>query len=170
VFTTVRQVAATFVVVAVVGLLSACGPLDGPAQGREDPNSPDATIVAMIDCFRAHGLPNFPDPAYDPSDGRWHLPNERPDITVQVQQACASVMPHQVPGTPIPTAQLHDLLGYAACMRAHGMPNFPDPGADGVFHGTQQTIGSKTDPAANAASAACEQFLASSGGHIQVSN
>src|SRR5262245_66440446 len=90
------RAAALALAAAVSTVLFATG-CSGATPGgprRENPNVPDATLVQMISCFRAHGLPNFPDPVYDPNDGRWHLPNERPDITPDVRQACASVMPH----------------------------------------------------------------------------
>lgn len=141
----VRLIASSVFMIFVFILTSACLANTGPAiSQREDPNSPDATLVAMIECFRANCLPNFRDAVYDPGDGRWHLPNERPDITIEVQQACASVMPQRQPPSPIPSAQLHDLLDFAKCMRTHGMPNFPDPGIDGVFHGTRENLGSSS--------------------------
>ena len=154
--------------VAVVALVAGCTAHSAhPSSPKpENANSPDATLVAMISCFRAHGLPSFPDPVFDPNDGRWHLANERPTITAQVEQACAAVIPHPTPPAPLPSGQLHDLLNYAKCMRAHGLPDFPDPTADGVFHGLGFEL--KTNPLDRAADTACEQYLASSGGHIQI--
>lgn len=165
-----RRVAVALAMAAiafVAGCTAAAG-RSGSASTSENPNSPDATIVAMIACFRAHGLPAFPDAVFDPDDGRWHLANERPNITPQVEQACASVIPHSTPAKAIPSGQLHDLLNYAKCMRAHGMPDFPDPAVDGVFHGVESNL--KTDPVAQSANTACQQFLASSGGNLQVGN
>ena len=159
------------VAAAALALVAGCsaGSSHPAAQAAsENPNAPDATLVAMVACFRAHGLPTFPDPVFDPTDGRWHLANERPQITPQVEQACASVMPQATPAVAIPSGQLHDLLNFATCVRAHGMPRFPDPGVDGVFHGLGTTL--KTDPVARSASTACSRYLASSGGNIQVGN
>lgn len=154
---------------AVVLLGAGCGgsPAGPGAAGppRQDPNSAPEDLSREIACFRAHGLPDYPDPVYDPNDGRWHLPDIRPDLTGRVRDACASVMPQATPASPVPTAQLDDLLGFAGCMRAHGVTGWPDPGSDGVFH---TSINPKADPAARAAMPACERYLASSGGNIQI--
>jgi hypothetical protein len=135
------------------------------ASEREDPNTVPADFSQMIGCFRAHGLPGFPDPAYDPRDGRWHFADDSPPLSAQVRQACASVMPQSTPASPIPTAQLNDLLQYARCVRAHGMPDWPDPAIDGVFH---TSIDPKTDPRAVAAMQPCERYLAGSGGKLSL--
>lgn len=161
------RAAALLLAAATAAVVAGCSTVRpaGSAGRREDPNKPDATLVQMIQCFRAHGLPNFPDPVFDPNDGRWHLPNERPDITADVRQACASVMPHVTPASPIPSAQLHDLLQYAQCLRAHGVPAWPDPTVDGTF---VTDIDIKHDAAMQAASPACEKHLASSGGRLSI--
>jgi len=164
----IRRSAMVLLAVATLALVGGCsGGAAHPTahQAPENVNSPDTTLVAMIACFRSHGLASFPDPVFDPNDGRWHLANQRPDITPQVQRACASVIPHASPAPAIPSAQLRDLLNYAKCVRAHGVPEFPDPGADGVFRGLGTTM--KTDPRIRSASGACERYLASSGGSIQ---
>jgi hypothetical protein len=124
--------------------------------------------MRVINCYRAHGLPNYPDPTYDPGDGRWHYPIERPALTGQARQACASAMPQATPASPIPSAQLADLLKFASCVRAHGAPNWPDPGVDGVFR-SDSVLDVKGDPSTRSAAAACDQYLASSGGNISVS-
>jgi hypothetical protein len=156
------------VAAAVAALVCACSggtPTRSDAGRREDPNSPDATIVQMIACFRQHGLPNFPDPVFDPNDGRWHLPNERTEITAEVRQACSAVMPHVTPASPVPSAQLHDLLQYAQCIRTHGVPAWPDPTVDGVF---VTDIDPKRDTTLQAAQPACEKYLGSSGGSLTI--
>jgi hypothetical protein len=144
--------------------LTGCGtssPLRGPQ--REDPNAAPADIMNMVACFRAHGMPNWPDPNYDPRDGRWHL--DGPPLKAETRQACASVLPHATPASPVPSAQFHDLLQYAQCMRANGVPDWPDPNIDGVFVTNRNP---KTDPAVQAAEPSCGKYLASSGGGLQL--
>jgi hypothetical protein len=136
-----------------------------PQSQRENPNVTSDEIMRVINCFRVHGLPNYPDPIYDPVDGRWHYPDQPPPLSSQVRQACASVMPQSTPASPIPTAQLNDLLNFAKCLRAHGIPDWPDPAVDGVFH-PATPIDPKKDPNARSAVGACEQYLRSSGGAI----
>lgn len=164
-----RVVAVLAAVAAVAGGTGCSGPAASPsvASRREDPNVQPDDIMRQINCFRAHGLPNYPDPTYDPADGRWHFPDNQPALTPQVRQACASVMPENTPASPIPTAQLNDLLNFAKCMRAQGIANWPDPAVDGVFHPSND-LNKKGDPVLSAAERSCDHFLASSGGHYQV--
>jgi hypothetical protein len=134
-------------------------------EQRQDPNAAPDDLTQQITCFRAHGLPDYPDPVYDPNDGRWHLANERPALTAAVRQACASVMPTQTPASPIPASQLQDLIQFARCVRAHGVPDWPDPAVDGVFH---TTISPKENAAGRVAAGTCDKYLASSGGTISL--
>jgi len=46
------------------------------------------------------------------------------------------------------------LLRYAACMRAHGLPRWPDPNAQGVFHVRSADAGTLTQ--AKRAFSACQ--------------
>jgi hypothetical protein len=151
-------------VLAAALTLTGCGvanPLARPH--RENPDSPPADIAQMVACFRAHGMPNWPDSAYDPRDGRWHL--DGPPLKDETRQACAAVIPHATPPSPVPSAQFQDLLRYAQCLRAHGVPDWPDPTVDGAF---VTDLSPKTDPGIQAAGPACERYLASSGGHLQI--
>ncbi len=143
--------------------LTGCGGTGSVGPQRENPNAAPDDITRMVACFRAHGMPDWPDPNYDPRDGRWHL--DGPPLKTETRQACASVMPHATPPSPVPSARFHDLLQYAQCMRAHGVPNWPDPNIDGAF---ATNINPKTDPAVQAASPSCEKYLASSGGGLQL--
>jgi hypothetical protein len=60
---------------------------------------------------------------------------------------------------PSSSAALYkDELKYTECMRAHGVPNFPDPSADGGFR-----IGAGFDPSSTA-SAACQKLVPGLGG------
>lgn len=59
--------------------------------------------------------------------------------------------PNSVESTTSPSA-----VGYSACIRAHGVPNFPDPGSDGqVPKGDARAFGVSTDRL-QAAQAACQ--------------
>ena len=157
--------AVTAVLILSAGCSGSAAHRPSPQSTREDPNSAPADIVRIIGCFRANGLPNYPDPVYDPADGRWHFPDIRPALTPTVRQACASVMPQTTPASPIPTAQLADLLNFAKCVRAGGVPDWPDPAADGVFH---TAIDPKANSAIKSALDGCDRYLASSGGRLNL--
>src|SRR5438067_3344914 len=95
-----------------------------------------ASARAFSSCMRKNGVPNFPDP------------NSRGDLTINAgpgsglnpnspqfkhaQSACAKFLPNG--GKVDPAAQakaLQAALKFSACMRAHGITNFPDPQASG---------------------------------------
>jgi hypothetical protein len=52
------------------------------------------------------------------------------------------------------------LLSYAACLRAHGLPRWPDPNSQGVFHVKSADAGNLTTSAR--ANAACHSLRGSS--------
>jgi hypothetical protein len=135
-----RRAAAIAAALASVALLAAaCGgsstpsAATSPAQGGTTTNS-NADALPYTQCMRAHGVPNFPDPS---SQGRPFPPQtlQRASIDLSTPQymaasnACAHLMPAPNPGQVAQTTS--EQVRYAACMRAHGVPNFPDPSANG---------------------------------------
>jgi hypothetical protein len=141
------------VVAAAVVLATACGASKGPSTSTSGSGA-SATVtqeLALTQCMRSHGLPNFPDPS---ASGGFSLtttpnaPNGEIDIdSSQVQTAYAACR-HLLPGggPSLATLQqqaqqkLHQalpaLLKFSQCMRSHGVPNFPDPPANGQGAGT----------------------------------
>jgi hypothetical protein len=81
-------------------------------------------------CMRSHGVPNFPDPS---KDGTIQIgsssgidPNS-PKFRA-AQDACQKLLPHGPPPTPQEQAKVQRaMLAFSACMRRHGLPDFPDP-------------------------------------------
>ncbi len=84
-------------------------------------------VAAFAGCMRSHGVPDVPAPnlqgaalvaaggGVDPNSPRFQ----------SAEKACGSLMPG-----PTAAEQAHDqaqALKYSACMRSHGVPNFPDP-------------------------------------------
>ena len=81
--------------------------------------------VAYAQCIRSHGYPAFPDPNSNgvfPNNG--HL-----DLSSPQYQAAAKVCKNLQPAPDTSQFQqgYQKLLKYSACMRSHGIPNFPDP-------------------------------------------
>ena len=81
--------------------------------------------------MRSHGVPNFPDPT---SGGQ--IPGGKTTLIrlsqtnsryQAAQQACQRLWPYQQPNQAQQGQQLTYDLKFAQCMRAHGVPNFPDP-------------------------------------------
>ena len=92
-----------------------------------------AAALAFSECMRSNGVPNFPDPKpgggfeFPAGGGKSGSPAFR-----SAQAKCQKLLPGggpPVPGTTThPSAQtLAKLVRIAACMRAHGISQFPDP-------------------------------------------
>lgn len=114
-----------------------------------------AETLKFSRCMRSHGVPNFPDPS---NDGGLSLVgtgvNRNSPAFKSASQACQSLMP----GGVGPSGQQSNLsraqaLALAKCMRAHGVPNFPDPDASGAIPPGSVNLNS---PAVNAAFQACQ--------------
>jgi hypothetical protein len=129
--------------VAALGLLaSACGGSsgDGVAQVDSATTTTDSSSssndpqAAFATCMRRNGAPDFPDAD---SQGHFNLSPQVPRPTPQLgaaYEACEHLKaaayaldPQLAEGR---RAKLQLLLDYAACMRSHGVPNFPDPTVD----------------------------------------
>jgi len=93
--------------------------------------SPPNSALAFVTCMRTHGEPNMPEPVIEGRSVHIVLtpgldPNS-PRFTA-ANNACKHLLPDNgVPGNTITAADQADYLEAAACMRAHGVPNFPDP-------------------------------------------
>jgi hypothetical protein len=132
-------------ILAAGAALAACGgdpstpgaATGSPATAASPPagGSTQATgLLAYSSCVRSHGVPNFPDPA---SSGG--IPKETgPQLGVSysqlqaAQSACQRLIPpgESLSGQPIQTITAQQQQYYlkgAACMRTHGITNFPEP-------------------------------------------
>jgi hypothetical protein len=69
-------------------------------------------------------------------------------------------------GTASSQTQQQDSLKYARCMRANGVPNFPDPSADGGFTFNPAAGVDPSSPAFKAAQAKCEKVMPRPGGGL----
>jgi hypothetical protein len=130
---------------AAVALLAGCGGGGGSASGvahlgtgaastgtsaASESGSPESQALAFARCMRAHGLPNFPDPSpggnFEFSKRSGIGPSSRAFQTARAK--CKAYVPPGPGSGPPPSAQtLARFLRIARCMRAHGVPDFPDP-------------------------------------------
>ena len=94
----------------------------GTGQGRL------AQALAFAHCMRSHGAPDFPDPGG--FGGSPMTTSNGPSVQVpqSAWTACAHLNPKQ--GRTLTPAQQEQHqrqnLAFAACMRRHGFPEFPD--------------------------------------------
>jgi hypothetical protein len=87
-------------------------------------------MVAFAQCMRSHGVPDFPEPAEGKLVMKGGPNSDLNPSSAQfqaAQKACRSLAPHPTLN-PAQSAQLQaQALKFSACMRSHGVPNFPDP-------------------------------------------
>ena len=125
---------------ALTGLLAtACGGGSSRAASAGGGPTHAQAALAYARCMRAHGVPNFPDPD---SNGDFHqLPEKTPQETA-ADHACHHLLNA---GAQMSQSRVQHALGqlvkYARCMRAHGVPNFPDPQTTGGGIGQPGGIG-----------------------------
>jgi hypothetical protein len=146
---------------AAVGLLTvACSASPASPGVASDPSSsasvsPSASSsgsggLAFAACMRSHGVPNFPDPSSNggtvitPSMGI----NTRSPQFISARNTCARLIGG---GTSASSPQnLAQELKYSKCMRAHGVPNFPDPSSNGAITGSSKGINPQSPTFQNA--------------------
>jgi hypothetical protein len=157
--TSATRTAAVIVATAILALLAACAARPsstgtGAPEAAGPTNSPSA--VAYSTCMRSHGVPNFPDPPPgNPGAVAKANPQQLGVGTAQLQsaqQACKQLIPatgsnaEQQQETQCAMAGscssavvqqwMSGLRTLAACLRTHGVPNWPDPvlTAQGIPH------------------------------------
>jgi hypothetical protein len=94
-------------------------------------------FVAFASCMRSHGVPDYPDPQFTGSGGVQISPgsaNTNSPAFKSAQGDCRRLLPNggQPGGVTGAHAKAQEVT-FANCMRAHGVPNFPDPSHDGAF-------------------------------------
>lgn len=114
-------------------------------------------------CMRDNGVPDFPDPDADGEfRGAGHEQQEDPTFRAAME-TCRDLAPggeHERTGDP---AFVEQMRQYSQCMRDNGVPDFPDPDADGQLRGAGHE--QQDDPTFRAASEACREKLPGGGDH-----
>jgi hypothetical protein len=153
----------------VVAAVLAGTALFGAACGGKTPTPvPQQTAsryqqaVAYAKCMRTHGDPAWPDPT---SNGMFGNNNGSLNQSSAAYKAADKVCAKLGPGSNAPPAAqlqqgLAQLVKYAKCMRAHGIPKFPDPISDssGVYFSYSGNIGQHT-PQFQVAREACQSLM-----------
>ena len=135
------RTAAAITTVSLVLLTAACGgspPSAGSGGSANAGRSANYQLgINYADCMRSHGVPKYPDPS-----GSNELANGLPKVSVQqlevsssqyqaARSDCAHLLPNDGQQTQTQSEQdLDAMRGYARCMRAHGVPTWPDPTYD----------------------------------------
>jgi hypothetical protein len=154
-----RRALAGFALLAAGMLATACGGSPGSSTAAHS-QSRQSLELAYSRCMRAHGVPNFPDPKPGGGYSRSAVQAIGGQFSPQVQaaqkhckqQAAAAGFTHTAAQT---RKHVKQLVAFAACMRKNGVPNFPDPNAQGAIVASP---GSSWDPSSlqfQAAQKAC---------------
>ncbi|MGH3212438.1 MAG: hypothetical protein ACRDNO_32200 [Trebonia sp.] len=186
-----RRAGALAVAAAAAAVTTACGVhvnFGSSASAVASASAPTyAQELALAQCMRGHGVPDFPDPS--PSGGytltsNGSLEGTGGSISIgdsRVQAAYGDCR-HLLPGGPSISQLQQDvqqqqqqqaqalpgLLKYSQCVRSHGVPDFPDPG-----QGTQSPAavkGGAVNPDSSqvqAALSACQHLLPA-GAHVSI--
>ena len=146
---------------AVVIAAAACSAL---------PGSPSGSVLyqealAFSKCMRAHGVPNFPDPGSNGQFSGNGIDKQSPQLQ-SAAGACQSRLPGLNPAAALAQGRTQ-ALRFSRCMRAHGVPNFPDPSVKSHGSGVAITIRMKggsggidpRSPQFQAAQNACRSIL-----------
>ncbi len=170
-----RRSLAALALIAMVALISACGssaPTESGA-GNNNTTTNHEKAVKFAACMRTNGVGAFPDP---PASGELtidaiangsSLDTNSPAFTRAIS-ACKELEPAGFMGQKATPQQADARLKFAQCMRANGVPDFPDPTTNGPLIDTNRipSLAGKnprTDPGFNAATRKCQNFAAAAG-------
>jgi hypothetical protein len=148
-------------VLAVAALLAAaCSGGGGTPVSAQLTNYQKA--LAYSQCMRAHGEPGFPDPQANGSlliDGQKDHLNGA--LMNSANKACQHLMPKAPPMTSAQQRKVTaQALKFVACMRAHGLPTFPDPHVSSSGIEMQLPKGLQPNsPVFRAAQQACKRLM-----------
>jgi hypothetical protein len=153
-------------IAALIGLAvmaAGCGGSTSPGRsGGGGSSSVLARFDAYASCMRRHGIQDFPDPTTSPGGGVAFQINGGPGSDlgranprfVAADKACRELLPRG--GTapaPLSAQRIAGEVTWASCMRAHGLPGFPDPNSQGAFDSSRFD---ESSPAFQTASDACK--------------
>jgi hypothetical protein len=110
---------------ATAMLVAACG---GNSPSGATGSSQYQKALAFSKCMRSHGALGFPDPTSAGTITVTQAMLDNPTIR-SAAPSCQNLLPRGAVQLPPALQRKLDTqaLEYAACMRAHGVPNFPDP-------------------------------------------
>jgi hypothetical protein len=152
-----RLVPALLVVPLLV--LAACGQSNRSSAAPVDKAEP---ARAYAQCMRTNGVPDFPDPDAN-GDLRGPAHEKANDPKFQAaQEKCRSLAPGAEHEKTDP-ASVEQLRQFSQCMRANGLPDFPDPDANGQLRGAGHE--QQGDPKYQAALQKCRSKLPGGGDH-----
>jgi hypothetical protein len=149
--------------------LTACGRADGgggvatangtasasavPVGGRGD-------ALKFAQCMRDNGLPDFKDPGASGGGGALLPQGADPKQVQAAQEKCKQYLPNGGEPPKVSAEEVERSRQFAKCMRANGVPDFPDPAGDSGAMGGRQLEGVDTkSPEFKAGVQKCEKLV-----------
>jgi hypothetical protein len=149
--------------VASIGTTTAAGAGAVATSG----SPPAGELGEFSSCMRSHGVTSFPDPAaLDSSAGIRAAKGRMAQIAAsevssatfqKAQRACANYYGPPTQPAHVNPQEIQKLLAVSRCMRAHGIPDFPDPNPTTGHLGTPAGI-DENSPQILAALRACSSL------------
>ncbi len=132
---------AALALIAAVTLISACGS-SAPGKTRNSTAASAGRAVKFARCMRSNGVSAFPDPksgsfTIDAIANGSSLNTSSPAFT-QALSACKDLEPSGFTGNGRSSQQQAEALKFARCVRANGVPDFPDPTPNGPLIDTNR--------------------------------
>ena len=141
--TAARTVAAIIATAGLAVLVSGCGGASSSST-TSAASARQSGALAFSRCMRSHGVSSFPDP-----DTSGTIPKDKvvplagsPQFRV-AQSACQHLLPDTNPPTATRAevqAALSGMVRFAACIRSHGVQNWPDPTVDRSHPGDPRPV------------------------------
>ena len=155
---------------ALVALLGCIGLLAAGCGGSSVPATQQLKVssyVAFAACLNKHGVQVEPARAgglvWEAAPG---VPGPRSPQALAAERGCKALVPtdfYQAPSAAQSSQNLALMLRLAKCMRAHGVPNFPDPTSKGLAFTPSSGI-NPNSPAFLAAQKRCQRDSLTLGG------
>ena len=145
------------------GVASAGSVAGVSAQQSADPDrpsdNPDERVRQFVSCMRANGV-DVPDPEPGDKTGKTALRFESvsgvdKSKLVAAMEKCNKYLPAGGQTLRLTPEELEQARQFAQCMRENGVPNWPDPDADGTFKTDSLAEIKKDDPSVQAAIEKC---------------
>jgi hypothetical protein len=147
--------------VALLMVVTACG------RGNHSSGTTSSDMDkrrAYAQCMRDNGVSNFPDPDPNGRFGAGHDAINRDDPTFKAaNEKCRDLLPAGDKHDVVGPETVQNLVKFAQCMRGNGVPDFPDPDAQGKFPRDAEEK-AHSDPQFQAASENCRKDLPQHGG------
>lgn len=164
---------AVLLVMAGVSVAACGGGSDPSASGGTSGQSPsnqsssaNSGAIAFASCMRANGVPNFPDSAISTANGgvELNVPSGIDTKSSQFQaamQTCRKDLPRggSSGSGSSSGSSAQQIIKFANCMRANGVPNFPEPNAQGQEVITGGSGLNPSSPQFQSAYATCQHLL-----------